>query len=79
MRPRNTSLALQSAPAPRGILAFTALPVELAWATLERVEADGPGAKVSRLQVGAIVAALDRRLSKGEPRGPRAGAGDSGR
>jgi farnesyl-diphosphate farnesyltransferase len=59
--------ALQSASAPRGILAFTALPVELAWATLERVEAEGPGAKVSRLQVGAIVAALDRRLSKGEP------------
>ena len=59
--------ALQSASAPRGILAFTALPVELAWATLERVEAEGPGAKVSRLQVGAIVAALDRRLAKGEP------------
>ena len=36
-------------------------------ATLERVEAEGPGAKVSRLQVGAIVAALDRRLANGEP------------
>ena len=59
--------ALQSAPAPRGILAFTALPVELAWATLERVEAEGPGAKVSRLQVAAIVTALERRLTKGEP------------
>ena len=58
---------MQSASAPRGVLAFTALPVELAWATLERVEAEGPGAKVSRLQVGTIVAALDRRLSKGEP------------
>ena len=59
--------ALQSASAPRGILEFTALPVELAWATLERVEAEGPGAKVSRLQVAAIVTALERRLTKGEP------------
>lgn len=58
--------ALQSHGAPRGFLAFTALPVELAWATLEKVEREGPGAKVSRLRVAAIVAALDGRLDRGE-------------
>jgi farnesyl-diphosphate farnesyltransferase len=58
--------ALQSHGAPRGFLAFTALPVELAWATLEKVEREGPGAKVSRLRVAAIVSALDRRLDRGE-------------
>ena len=35
--------ALQSAAAPRGLVEFTALPVQLAWAALERVEKHGPG------------------------------------
>ena len=34
--------------APAGTLAFTTLPVRLAWATLEAVEKQGPGAKVPR-------------------------------
>jgi farnesyl-diphosphate farnesyltransferase len=34
--------------APAGTLAFTTLPVRLAWATLEAVEQQGPGAKVPR-------------------------------
>lgn len=68
--------ALQAHGAPRGVLAFTALPVLLAWATLEKVERDGPGAKVSRLRVAAIVASLDRRLDRGEPAVKIPSAGD---
>ncbi len=60
-------LALQSAGAPRGILAFTALPVELAWATLAKVEKEGPGAKISRLEVASIVTRLNRALDRGKP------------
>ncbi len=60
-------LTLQSGGSPRGIVGFAALPVELAWATLERVEASGAGAKVSRLEVAAIAAALEARLLSGTP------------
>ncbi len=60
-------LALQSHGSPPGILGFTALPVELARATLERVEASGPGAKVTRPEVAAIAAALQSRLLAGRP------------
>ncbi len=60
-------LALQRADAPRGIVAFCALPVELAWATLEKVERRGPGSKVSRLEVFAIKQRLDRALDRNEP------------
>lgn len=55
---------LQEEGAPRGTVAFTALPVQLAWATLECVEVQGPGAKVSRQQVMAIVTELDRALDR---------------
>ena len=58
---------LQSAGAPPGLLAFTALPVDLAWRTLERVERDGPGAKLGRDEVAVLVADLERRLAAGEP------------
>jgi farnesyl-diphosphate farnesyltransferase len=57
--------ALQEVGAPRGLVAFTALPVLLARATLAAVEAEGPGAKVSREQVSAAVAALDAALERG--------------
>ena len=60
-------LTLQSAGAPRGLLEFTALPVELAWATLEKVEKRGPGSKISRFEVSAIVARLARTLDRGKP------------
>jgi farnesyl-diphosphate farnesyltransferase len=63
-------LALQGAGAPRGIVEFCALPAELAWATLEKVEVHGPGSKVSRLEVFAIKQRLDRALDKNEPAVP---------
>jgi farnesyl-diphosphate farnesyltransferase len=58
---------LQKAGAPRGIVEFTALPVRLAWAALERVEKRGPGAKVSRPEVFLIVQKLKRALDRDEP------------
>ncbi len=60
-------LALQRAGAPKGLVGFTALPVELARATLDRVEKDGPGAKVPRTQVYRIVTKLRRDLERGRP------------
>jgi farnesyl-diphosphate farnesyltransferase len=59
--------ALQSVGAPRGIIEFTALPVQLAWAALERVEKHGPGSKVSRPEVFLITQRLKRALDKNEP------------
>ncbi len=59
--------ALERGGADRGLLAFTALPVQLAWDTLARVEEKGPGAKLTRQEVVASVAALDTRLEAGQP------------
>jgi farnesyl-diphosphate farnesyltransferase len=59
--------ALQQAGAPRGLVEFTALPVQLAWAALERVEKHGPGSKVSRPEVFLITQRLKRALDRGEP------------
>ncbi len=59
--------ALQKAGAPRGLIEFTALPVRLAWAALERVERRGPGSKVSRPELFLIVQKLKRALDRGEP------------
>ncbi len=56
---------LQAAGAPRGIVAFCALPVRLAYAALDAVEAGGPGSKVSREQVFAIVGAMEAALDSG--------------
>ncbi|MGD2115641.1 MAG: squalene/phytoene synthase family protein, partial [Acidobacteriota bacterium] len=58
---------LQQGGASRGLLEFTALPVQLAWGTLERVESEGPGAKLTRKEVRGMVAELGRRLEHGEP------------
>jgi hypothetical protein len=55
-----------AARAPRGILEFTALPVELAWATLERIEEKGPGAKVTRPEVHFLARRVRRALEMGE-------------
>jgi len=60
-------LALQRAGAERGLVAFNALPVHLANATLDRVESRGPGTKLSRPEVFSIVQRLHRALDQGEP------------
>jgi farnesyl-diphosphate farnesyltransferase len=59
--------ALQAACAPRGLVEFTALPVLLARATLDRVEDCGPGAKLSRPEVAAIVENMRRELDLQRP------------
>lgn len=60
-------LALQSAGAERGLVAFVALPVRLAHATLDRLETKGPGSKLSRPEVYAIVQSLNGALDQGAP------------
>ncbi len=61
------TLAIQEAGGPDGVVLFTGLPVELAWATLQVVEEKGPGAKLTRPQVYAINHRLKRAVRKGEP------------
>ena len=64
---------LRAAGAPRGYLGFTALPVRLAWATLDRVEERGPGSKLTRPEVAALVAAMHADLDAGRPAAGPAG------
>lgn len=61
------TLALQDAGAHRGVVAFNALPVELAWATLEVVERRGPGSKISRERVWGIVERVQAALDEARP------------
>lgn len=61
---------LQVTGAPRGVVAFCALPVRLAVAALERVEHEGPGAKVRRDEVWRIVAEMNAALDAGAPAVP---------
>ncbi len=61
---------LQAAQAPRGVVAFCALPIRLAYAALEAVRVNGPGSKVSRAQVFSIVDAMDKALDAGSPAVP---------
>ncbi|MEE2775185.1 MAG: squalene/phytoene synthase family protein [Acidobacteriota bacterium] len=56
--------ALEEAGAERGLIAFTALPVLLACATLDRVEDQGPGAKLSRPEVARIVQEMNLALDE---------------
>ncbi|MEO8585196.1 MAG: squalene/phytoene synthase family protein [Acidobacteriota bacterium] len=58
--------SLERGRAPRGILEFTALPVELAWATLDRIEQKGSGAKVSRPEVFSLVRRVRKALDAGD-------------
>jgi farnesyl-diphosphate farnesyltransferase len=67
-------LELQRAGAPRGIVAFTALPALLARASLDRVERDGPGSKLTRPEVLRAVSDLQARLDHDEPAVPAAAA-----
>jgi len=58
---------LQRGGAERGLVAFSALPVHLAHATLDRIEAAGPGSKLTRPEVFAIVQHVHRTLDRSEP------------
>ncbi len=59
--------ALQEGGAPPGVVGFNALNLRLAFAALERLEAAGPGTKISREQVMEIAAAVDRALEENLP------------
>lgn len=59
--------AVQRAGGPNGIVAFTTLPVELAWATLDTVEREGPGAKITRDQVFSFYEEVLAALAEGRP------------
>jgi farnesyl-diphosphate farnesyltransferase len=61
------TLAVQKAGGPDGVVLFTGLPLELAWATLDRVERDGPGAKLSRPEVFGIHSRLKAAVKAGRP------------
>jgi farnesyl-diphosphate farnesyltransferase len=58
---------LQQAGAPRGVVTFTALPVLLAWRTLDTVEQHGPGAKLTRGEVAQIAGSLQNDLDHDRP------------
>ena len=57
--------ALQSASAPEGFLAFTALPARLAHQALSAIEQRGPGAKVPRAEVALLMEQLQSDLAAG--------------
>jgi farnesyl-diphosphate farnesyltransferase len=61
------TLALQSSDAPPGIVAFAALPVALAQATLDRLERSGAGAKIGRTEVFRITRHVNHCVASGEP------------
>ena len=58
-------ICLAQAGASRGVVAFTALPLLLAQATIDRVERDGPGSKITRLEVAEIIEELNQALDEG--------------
>jgi hypothetical protein len=60
-------LTLQQAGADRGLVAFNAINALLAFATLDKVETEGPGSKISRDDVFRIVALVEQALADGRP------------
>ncbi len=72
------TLAVQRAGGPDGVVLFTGLPLELAWATLDRVEEAGPGAKLTRPEVYRIHNRLHRALAQGLPAVSRIPVGEPG-
>lgn len=56
---------LTEAQAPSGCVAFARLPLELAWASLDRVESRGPGAKLTRPEVAAVLSAVTSGILAG--------------
>ncbi len=59
--------ALQRENAPRGVVAFTAVPIQLAFATLSAIEANGPGSKISRAEVFLLIRRVNNALDHGRP------------
>ncbi|MDX1631278.1 MAG: squalene/phytoene synthase family protein [Thermoanaerobaculia bacterium] len=59
------TLALQHSGAPRGLVEFNALPILLARASLDRVETDGAGSKLTRPEVFALIEQMNRDLDAG--------------
>jgi farnesyl-diphosphate farnesyltransferase len=59
--------ALQGHGAPRGLVEFTALPVLLAKASLDKIESHGPGSKISRPDVYFLTQKLKRALDRNKP------------
>lgn len=64
-------LEIQQSGGPDGVVAFTALPVELARASLDRVEKRGPGAKLTRPEVFTIHDRVHGAIAKKRPALPR--------
>lgn len=60
-------LLLQKGNAPRGFMSFLVLPLFLAWATLERLERDGPGSKLERPQVIKLLQRVSEGFAEGAP------------
>ena len=58
---------LQSFGAPPNYQRATALPVRLALAALDRVEAQGPGSKVTRAEVAEVIASIRDDVEAGRP------------
>jgi len=59
------SIKIQEHSGPDGVVAFTALPVELARASLDRLEAEGAGAKLTRPEVFKIHDRVHRAIAEG--------------
>jgi len=72
------TLALQSGGAPHGIVAFAALPVALAEATLDKLEVSKPGTKIGRAEVFRITRMVNQSVARGEPPLHRRSQGASG-
>jgi len=58
---------LQMAGAPDGFVAFTGSPAVLARASLDRIASTGPGAKITRAEVGALMERMFENLAAGRP------------
>jgi farnesyl-diphosphate farnesyltransferase len=63
--------AMQQSAAPEGLVAFTASPVILARASLDRIAARGAGAKLTRAEVGALMEEMFENLGAGREVVPR--------
>ncbi|HEX2188955.1 MAG TPA: squalene/phytoene synthase family protein [Longimicrobiaceae bacterium] len=60
-------VGLEEGGAPRGFVTFLVVPLYLAWATLDAVEARGSGSKVSRGFVARVLRAVQEGFAEGGP------------